>query len=326
MAYHIENTLGLQSGFIDQVNPQLTAEDILRLNSPQVEPKHEELSVPIPVPVPQKAPVTTVSSQAPLSSTTLETSMPKKAPTPAQQEIATPTAAVAALSPEEQLREIRRSNLQLLTTRPGTKTQLGRLTGLSAANVSHRLHGNKIFDYETSLFFGETLGLPQGWFETPQSEETIPADTMQMLLDKSSQAMPSQVNAKPVVRRKAVSAPAAAIPTGLAPTRAAQATLSLSGAALGRTAAPVVAPVVAPATVARVEPAPVARVAPAPAPAPVAEASPVVRAAAPAPKFAPTGKLGPIVEALMQTLALKAKDGKLTEERALQMLVDAATF
>jgi hypothetical protein len=240
-----------------------------------------------------------------------------------------PAALAPVLSEEESLREVRRQNLLLLTQLPGTKTQLGRLTGLSAANVSHRLHGNKIFDRATADLFSEKLGLPENWFETPQSPESLPQVALEKLLDKNSVPFESKLVAKPVVAAKPKPGPALRnlVPPNLAPARqVAQGTLNLSSSALGRTAH-VPPPEVAATPFAAVAAAPSPT--PAPAPAPVRAASPVVHAAPlasrPAP-LEPTGVLGPIVLALMRTLELKAQEGRLSEEHALQLLVDVATF
>lgn len=356
IAYHIENALGLQSGFIDQVNPMLSSDDVLRLKSPLSEPKVEEPRIRIvrdTRPALVASPGPTPAAAAPLTLDTKEPSMPSK-PATGSGAVAQSSKPQAASAKEERQRQIRRDNLQLLTTQPGTKTALGRLTGLSAANVSHRLHGNKIFDDLTAVFFCETLGLPKGWFEVPQSEKTIPADTLKMLLDKDSVAHASSVPAKPVLAPKAKAAtPVPAVPTNLAPTKAREPAVAaaapsaprLSGALLGRapgappptvsrTNAPA-APAVsvkrstpAPALV-RAPAAPVQKAAPvAPAPALARIASPVARVApaAVAPALAPTSMVGPITEALMRTLALKSQEGKLSEERALQLLVDVAAF
>jgi hypothetical protein len=304
-AYHIESTLGLQVGFIDQVNPVLTPEDILRLNSVHQEPKQDD--PPISSSLKLVQPRSEKPTENPLAQQ--EPPMPKQAkPMPPQNTAGTPATS------EDILREVRRVNLQLLTTRPGTKTQLSRLTGLSAANVSHRLHGNKIFDRDTGVFFGDKLGLPEGWFEVPQTEESIPPGTLNMLLDKSSEPLPSSLRAKPASRKRvaSVKAPALTIPSNLAPTQGAG-TLALSGSSLGRAQGESTGGVPA-----KVSPANVAK--------PEAVPSAIVHAVAPAPsRLAPSGKVGPIVTALLQTLTLKAQEGRLTEEQALQMLVDAAS-
>lgn len=318
MAYHIESSLGLQSGFIDQVNPLLTPEDIERLKTATSEPKHEEVA---PARLVSVAPAIPATSATSVTAPNEELTMVKKSKQIAAKSSASVPAADAT---EAQLREVRRLNLVLLTSRPGTKTQLGALTGLSAANVSHRLHGNKIFDAETGTFFAGKLGLPDGWFEQEQSEATIPEATLALLTVKDANGKGTPRSPHAAAPRAKPKGPVVTIPKNLAPTTPIRSGLQMS---IGRSSVPT-PPAITPPRAVRA-PAPVAAAKPQAAPAPVARAaaSPVVHAAAaPVEALRPTRHVGSIVEALLQTLSLKAQNGQLSEEKALQMLVEVASI
>ena len=425
MAYHIENMLGLSSGFLDQVNPTLTEAEVLRLKATPPEPKPEELSEPprtespeTPAPAPTPAapvqtalpvsvenpprtetpPVVVIKKKSRLASTSTASSLgsddstlnqstatstessadksiavqtleEELAMTNATPEVAAATRATRAESSdpaELAQREIRRGNLLLLTTPAGAKSNLGRLTGLSAANVSHRLHGNKIFDKPTGQFFAQVLGLPEDWFETAHAEGDVPAATLQMLTDSKSVGHPATFPAKaPRAKNGERAARAKAtgvIPTDLAGTRrrgrppkADAENLAPTGIRLNMSSARAAsagdapaAPAAAPAAAAPKAAAPKAPAAKAPAKstqvavsAPIAppaappaasspEAAPValvantpvVRAAARPEKVVPSGKVSVMVQALLQTLELKARDGRLSEDDAVRMLVE----
>lgn len=254
-----------------------------------------------------------------------------------------PAAAPSAEAAELQLREIRRENLALITAYTGAKSQLARLTGMSPANISHRLHGNKLFDDETASFFCEKLGLPEGWFNAPHTPADVPPSVFQLL---------SNAPAAPVVTKPAApaSAPAAApkrrtrtkaelpAPSGASLPSLKSGVLS-SEAQAAAPAAPGRGPRRRTATPAPVAAAPAAVVtAPAPAPAPAAPAvaavpaptpAPEVAAPAPAPAVASVmtmvaqpGEIGPVAEALLKTLALKAREGTFTESAALKLLTE----
>lgn len=237
---------------------------------------------------------------------------------------------------EAQLRATRTNNLAMLTSGPGSKKQLCLLTGLTAANISHRLHGNKIFDRGTADFFCEKLELPMGWFDVAQTPANVPARALELL--GTTQASLSMPTAAPVAAPKAVQKPRAqAEPAPLVPATAANkpAKAAVARPAAAAPAAPAAAPVAKPAAAPAVTAAPVAA-APAPAPAAAPVAAPEVsRAAAPAafepaaqaaqaPLFAPTpmDETSPVADALVKTLLKKVREGRLTEEKALSLLVD----
>lgn len=337
MAYHIESSLGLQSGFFDQVNPRLSAEDVLRLKSHMSELVHDETPVkaftppaavgnselPLETAAPSK-----ITAKADLPSNVIslvppESLMPKKANSNAA---ATPSdlSAGSREQSEDSLRELRRANLVLLTSRPGTKSRLGVLTELSAANVSHRLHGNKIFDQKEGQFFAAKLGLPADWFEFVQTAEAIPAATLDMLLAKTPRAS-NGATAKTSTQGKSktrAAAPTTSLPKDLAPTKGTHpiiaGALNLSGAAMGRS--PSEEKAVSAPSIRAAAPAPIAAK-PVPAPAPVvAQAAPSYMA-----RRIELGSVSPIVSALLESLERKAKAGLLNDQVALDMIVSLAS-
>ncbi|WP_321821568.1 MULTISPECIES: hypothetical protein [unclassified Burkholderia] len=86
-----------------------------------------------------------------------------------------------ALSDSAEVENIRRANLHVLTSRNGSKVRLGVVMAMSGSNLAHRLHGKKRMDGVEAHRFTERLGLPEGWLDTPRSEAEIPASVSQML-------------------------------------------------------------------------------------------------------------------------------------------------
>lgn len=81
--------------------------------------------------------------------------------------------------------EIRRTNLNILTSRNGSKALLSRLLNLSQSNIAHRLHGKKRLDDAESKRFTDVLGLPSGWLDTPREPADLP-DAVNEILTPTS--------------------------------------------------------------------------------------------------------------------------------------------
>lgn len=368
--HHIETVLGLKSGFLDQVNPVLTANDEQRLRTgPVGEPEaraaergsSEGAAASAKARPAQEAQAKEQASGAPplgsgptpsaLSSdedvpgeeaglANFPNDISRKASSmtmnnapstePAAQAMVSEVGGGQSALPGDALREIRRANLAVLTNRSGAKSQLAALTQMSPANISHRLHGNKQFDQETADFFCAKLGLPAGWLDTPRREAEVPAHVHELLQSQSSGAVKGAPRkARTTKSAEGISAtlalPAAALPA--APVAKA---LSLAGALPPSSgAAPLEAHAVAeasPRVPTRPTPArPVAPPAAAVAPAAVAPPAPaVVATSVTAPLLEGSPALGPIAEALVKTLVLKAKAGRISEEAALRMLTEVS--
>ncbi|WP_028219450.1 hypothetical protein [Paraburkholderia oxyphila] len=90
-----------------------------------------------------------------------------------------------ALNESAEVENIRRANLHVLTSRNGSKARLGVVMSMSGSNMAHRLHGKKRLDSAEANRFTERLGLPAGWLDTPRSEAEIPESVSHMLAPAS---------------------------------------------------------------------------------------------------------------------------------------------
>ncbi|WP_028217672.1 hypothetical protein [Paraburkholderia oxyphila] len=86
-----------------------------------------------------------------------------------------------ALNDGAEVENIRRANLHVLTSRNGSKARLGVVMAMSGSNMAHRLHGKKRMDSVEANRFTERLGLPAGWLDTPRAEAEIPESVSRML-------------------------------------------------------------------------------------------------------------------------------------------------
>jgi hypothetical protein len=224
-AFHIETTLGLQDGFFDQPNPVLSPETIARLKSPldfihaNAEPEFAYEQVMRPAPAAQVNHHPTLTDSLPR-----EPEMPKKTNVASPRAVAksTPTAAKpAATSPPKPtsakvkassksgaqrtlplndvaaLEKIRRANLHVLTTPKGSKVQLGAVMGISASNMANRYYGQKRLDDAEANRFTERLGLPTGWLDIPRTLTDIPESVSDLLANSSSSQASAQQKTPP---------------------------------------------------------------------------------------------------------------------------------
>ncbi|TCG02881.1 hypothetical protein BZM27_52560 [Paraburkholderia steynii] len=93
----------------------------------------------------------------------------------------TPQQQPLALSDSAEVENIRRANLRLLTSRNGSKVRLGVVMEMSGFNIADRLHGKKRMDSVEGNRFTERLGLPVGWLDSPRTEAEIPESVSRML-------------------------------------------------------------------------------------------------------------------------------------------------
>ena len=93
----------------------------------------------------------------------------------------TPQQQPLALSDGADMENIRRANLHLLTSRNGSKVRLGVVMEMSGFNIADRLHGKKRMDSAEANRFTERLGLPVGWLDSPRTEAEIPESVSRML-------------------------------------------------------------------------------------------------------------------------------------------------
>ncbi|WP_109479723.1 hypothetical protein [Paraburkholderia sp. C35] len=93
----------------------------------------------------------------------------------------TPEQQPLALNDSGEVEPIRRTNLHLLTSRNGSKVRLGAVMEMSAFNIADRLHGKKRMDSAEANRFTERLGLPGGWLDSPHTEADIPESVSRLL-------------------------------------------------------------------------------------------------------------------------------------------------
>ena len=74
----------------------------------------------------------------------------------------------------QQLLDIRRENLNLLASMPGSKGALASMLRMSRANLSHRLSGLKPLYQRDADEIVEFLALPPGWLDTAQTWVNVP--------------------------------------------------------------------------------------------------------------------------------------------------------
>ena len=238
-AFHIETTLGLPDGFFDQPNPVLTPETIARLRSPldfihaNVEPEaaYEEIFKP--------APATPDHYPTPINRLPREPEMPKKTsggspravakskttavakPATAIPPQSTPAKVKASLKSESQqslalndaatVENIRRANLHVLTSRKGSKVRLGEVMEISDSNMANRFYGQKRMDDAEANRFTERLGLPDGWLDVPRLVTDIPEPVSDLLVPASrrraaaQQELPSAVEPTTIAAKKRAS-------------------------------------------------------------------------------------------------------------------------
>jgi hypothetical protein len=218
------------------------------------------------------------------------------------------------------LAEIRRINLHTLTTHKGAKSQLGRLLEIGQSNMAHRLHGQKRMDDVEAQRVTDKLGLPSGWLDIPRELADVPEAVIR-LLSTSSRGRSAQPQ-----------------PDSLHPGRKAGGRASMKETATmkdapGRRAAPAAAD--SPALPAITAPGGNAEL---PLEQPL-DAGPLTKPAvhdevatssiSESPDVYPSMSatsldtlrgIAPIAEALIKTLAGKARAGRMDETKALQLL------
>ncbi len=206
--------------------------------------------------------------------------------------------------------------------------------------MAHRLHGKKRMDDTEAVRFTERLGLPEGWLDTPRSEADIPKSVALLLAPASRARAPghalSASAAAPNDDTLGAADPGNQNDRILAGTTAdAQAAGSPTdapggqGSLIGREEKKINEAVVAPAD-ATVDPqeTPVATAVARPVESSLAPVTTPGRNAASAIATLQTQLDGlegiaPIAEALLKTLAGKARTGRLDELKALELLRQA---
>ncbi|CAD6559398.1 hypothetical protein [Paraburkholderia metrosideri] len=352
-AFHIETTLGLPDGFFDQPNPALTPETISRLKAPldfvhtNAEPELAD----------EHGPSTLANHRTPADRLPKEPEMPKKmdggspktvvkhSPAPAKSATESSSKAASAkakapmkrgaqqslpLNDEAAVQNLRRANLHVLTSRKGSKVRLAAVVDISASNLDNRLYGQKRMDDAEAHRFTERLGLPSGWLDVPRVVTDIP-EAVSALLDpqsgrpaSSQQEQPAATKPETVVAKKSTTKKAKTASDRQVHPQGSESERNNS-TAVTKEAVEQQEPAPAPAAdLALRQPADKDVPTPAshqqPAPTPFTEFVAEPRRSASVTSLDDLIGIEPIAEALIKTLAGKARTGRLDEAKALELL------
>ena len=179
--------------------------------------------------------------------------------------------------------------------------------GLTGSNMAHRLHGKKRMDDVEANRFTERLGLPIGWLDTPRSETEIPESVSRLLLPASRGRASEQEepSSTPAVETASDSARASSEKEPIVVSHQDDPVTELAGPSLEESDASL------PAT---------------PEQSPVFEVPQLPTTPRPFTSVTSLENLQgiePIAEALIKTLAGKARTGRLDELKALELLQQA---
>jgi hypothetical protein len=226
------------------------------------------------------------------------------------------------------LENIRRANLHVLTSRKGSKVRLGAVMEISDSNMANRFYGQKRMDDAEANRFTERLGLPTGWLDVPRSVTDIPESVSDLLVPPSRRHASDQQEPPPAIEPKALTAKKSA-GARLAPPPDANGTGSPTGVAaetnvvtgqLDQTAPSAADPAIRQTvdndvsfSAARQQSAP----------ASVMQVITEPRRLTSATSLDDLQGIEPIAEALIKTLAGKARTGRLDEMKALELLQQA---
>src|SRR6202166_4282404 len=362
-AFHIETTLGLPDGFFDQPNPVLTPEIIARLRSPldfihanaEPEATYEQVLKPAPATQVNHHPTSTDrlprepempkktnggSSRAVAKSNTAAAkpataTPPESAPAKVKASSKSGAQQTLPLNDAATVENIRRNNLHVLTSRKGSKVRLAAVMEISNSNMDNRLYGQKRMDDAEANRFTERLGLPTGWLDVPRSVTDIPESVSDLLVPASRRHASAQQELPPAIEPKATAAKkpvntkvrtagariaslpdagSASVPTGVAAETNAgmgQQNQALTFAAEPANRQPVDKDISFPTVGQQF------------APAAVTQGIAEPRRLTSATSLDDLQGIEPIAEALIKTLAGKARTGRLDEMKALELLQQA---
>ncbi|WP_158937351.1 hypothetical protein [Burkholderia sp. S171] len=362
-AFHMETTLGLPDGFFDQPNPVLTPEIIARLSSPldfihaNVEPESVHVDAIRPAPdtqadhdatlidplsrepempkkpnggSPKAVAKSNVTTATPAKVTPPETAPAKvKAPSKSGAQQSLPLNDVAALE------KIRRANLHILTTVKGSKVRLGAVMEISGPNMANRFYGQKRIDDVEAKRFTDRLGLPTGWLDVPRSVTDIPEPVSNLLVPPprlnaiTQEELPPVAEPKATMAKKPANTKTRTAGARVVPLHDTDGTSDPMGVASGADAPAVQKDeTVSSAAESAVRHSAdrgvsLSTVRQQRAPTPVMQGTVELSRLTPTTRLDDLLGIAPIAEALLKTLAGKARTGRLDELKALELLRQA---
>jgi len=273
---------------------------------------------------------TNTTAAKPATATPLKSAPAKvKAPSKSGAQQTLPLNDIAALE------NIRRANLHVLTSRKGSKVRLGAVMEISDSNMANRFYGQKRMNDAEANRFTERLGLPTGWLDVPHSVTDIPQSVSDLLVPPSRHHASAQQELPPAIESKAT---AAKKPAGTkAKTAGARLALPPDANGTGGPASDAAEPNLVTGQLDQAAPS---AVEPAVrqtvdndvsfsaarqqlAPAPVTQVITEPRRLTSATSLDDLLGIEPIAEALIKTLAGKARTGRLDEMKALELLQQA---
>jgi hypothetical protein len=352
-AFHIETTLGLPDGFFDQPSPALSPETISRLKAPldfvgvNVEPELTHETVPSALgsnrtpadrlhkepEMPKKidgGPPQTVAKNKPAGGKSDTAPSSKVAPAKTRAPVKRGAQQSLPLNDEIALQKIRRANLHVLTSRKGSKVRLAAVIDISASNLDNRLYGQKRMDDAEAHRFTERLGLPSGWLDVPRAVADIPEAVSALLDPQPDRAASGQPERPASTRPETVTAGKSARKKTKTPGERhprPSGTGHASGTPVTKAAVAQPDPAFPPASDPAVRqpvddavPTPASHLPPVPADATFTGVVAAPRRSAPVTSLDDLIGIAPIAEALIKTLAGKARTGRLDEVKALELL------
>ena len=230
------------------------------------------------------------------------------------------------------LENIRRANLHVLTSRKGSKVRLGAVMEISDSNMANRFYGQKRLDDAEANRFTERLGLPAGWLDVPRSVTDIPESVSDLLVPPSrgqasiQQELPPVIEPKETPAKKSAGSKAKAASARLTPPADAEGTEGPTGVTAETTLVTGQLDQAVPSAADLMIRQPVdidvslSAARRQLAPAPVTEVITEPRRLTSATSLDDLQGIEPIAEALIKTLAGKARTGRLDEMKALELL------
>jgi hypothetical protein len=127
------------------------------------------------------------------------TTRPQSAPAKVKASSKSESQQSLALNDVATVENIRRANLHVLTSRKGSKVRLAEVMEISDSNMANRFYGQKRMDDPEANRFTKRLGLPDGWLDVPRSVTDIPEPVSDLLVPSPRRHTAAQHELPPAV-------------------------------------------------------------------------------------------------------------------------------